>query len=140
VNKLATERAIIHALTDMGKIGKDGNQYFLIPSEEDFKFAVEAILAYKTEHTVTTLEVKELMRATDFYVTQADVSNALTNFVDYGELIYANTETNGVQHRIFSSDLYLSQDELDNIAQVGAKAKKVATLVDLFLQKSNRTH
>ncbi len=132
---MATERAMMHMLVDAGILIKKGAEYFFVAEEKHFKAAADSILETKPDHTVTTLEIKELLRDRYFYVTQAMVSDAMTNFVRTGDYIATQTSTNGVRHRVFSSKRWMSQYTLDVTVAGTSYARTVDKLADVFLKK-----
>jgi hypothetical protein len=50
---------------------------------------------------VTTLQIKKQLRSTGYFVKQYQISQAMTDMVDNGEVCFTNVDTHGTTHRLF---------------------------------------
>ena len=92
-------QAALRILADAGQLKRVGGDYKIPATESDIRERAEEFIA--DQGFVTTLQIKDSLRADEFYVTQKEVSDTMTDMAVEGEVRAAFIETNGKQHRLF---------------------------------------
>ena len=92
-------QAALKILADAGQLKRVGGDFKIPAISEDIK---DRALEFISEQGfVTTLQIKDSLRADDFYITQQEVSDVMTELAVGGIVQATFIETHGKSHRLF---------------------------------------
>jgi hypothetical protein len=92
-------QAALDTLQRAGRLKLFGDQYKLRASIGDIYVCAEQLI--EEQGFVTTLQIKETLRTQSYFVKQHEISSAMTQYEQLGNVQVTNVETHGKQHRLF---------------------------------------
>lgn len=98
VNQKALQ-AIFNTLRKSGKLKEVGGQFYLPVDSQTIRNAANQFV--ENQGFVTTLQIKEALRKQGFYVTQAEISEEMSDMVEDGDVQFTNVNSSGKTHRLF---------------------------------------